>query len=44
MKLIAVGLFIAGFGVVLSMLQPPTIVGPILLAVGFCCILVAVFG
>lgn len=44
MKLIAVGIFIAGFGVLLSMLEPPTFVGPILLAVGLCCILVAVLG
>lgn len=43
MKLAMVGVLVGAFGVVLSTLQPPTIVGPILLSVGLCCILVAIF-
>lgn len=39
MKLLVAGLIIGGFGALLSALQPPTIVGPILLAVGLSCLL-----
>lgn len=44
MKLVFVGVLIAGIGAVLSVLEPPTIAGPILFAMGLCCILVAVLG